>query len=98
MCISFLQRMGLFLGFSRAPTPPFSPRIAGHIGLQSRSLQRLALNQARSMAPGLNERLRARITIGLSPQLLPARSRNELRFFTDGAAKKWPLRGSLKLG
>ena len=22
----------------------------------------------------------------------------ELRFFTDGAAKKWPLRGSLKLG
>jgi hypothetical protein len=23
---------------------------------------------------------------------------NELRFFTDGAAKKWPLRGSLKLG
>ena len=21
-----------------------------------------------------------------------------LRFFTDGAAKKWPLRGSLKLG
>jgi hypothetical protein len=23
---------------------------------------------------------------------------NGLRFFTDGAAKKWPLRGSLKLG
>jgi hypothetical protein len=23
---------------------------------------------------------------------------NILRFFTDGAAKKWPLRGSLKLG
>ena len=23
---------------------------------------------------------------------------NFLRFFTDGAAKKWPLRGSLKLG
>jgi hypothetical protein len=56
-----------------------------HLELRSKAgsattafLQRLALNQARSMAPGLNERLRARITIGLSPQLLPARSRNEL--------------------
>jgi superfamily I DNA and/or RNA helicase len=23
---------------------------------------------------------------------------NKLRFFADGAAKKWPLRGSLKVG
>jgi hypothetical protein len=38
-----------------------------------------------------------RENVRLATQSLNTAS-NSLRFFTDGAAKKWPLRGSLKLG
>ena len=31
-------------------------------------------------------------------KILPDAPHNGLRFFADGVAKKWPLRGSLKLG
>jgi hypothetical protein len=38
--------------------------------------------------------------LSISRRRAASRDRTEesLRFFTDGAAKKWPLRGSLKLG
>jgi hypothetical protein len=42
----------------------------------------------------VKERAPARVTV----QQRMRRTYNGLRFFADRAAKKWPLRGSLKLG
>jgi len=55
MCISFLQRMGLFLGFSRAPTPsPF--RIAGILALPHDPYTGEAIEREEVVKPDLDSR------------------------------------------